>query len=195
MLDASGVRRAIGHEQLRQVLVVAIPEDQLALMGNAFPRDPRRPMHDEARGWFEMTVVVPTGQGSVALPLLDTEGPIERWRKGHSPQTLRTYSNDLKHIADWLGKFLGGPPLRAAEAVTALLGKPQGEARLGLRDKLVSKRYRARSGAAGHDPETDRDPQSSSYGSIVDQPTIPNKDDELYTISTGTPARPGLFTR
>jgi integrase/recombinase XerC len=75
-----------------------------------------------------MTAVVPTDHGSVAFRSLDAERLIERWSEGRSPSTLRAYSNDLKHFAGWLGIFLGGPPLRAAEAVTALLGKPQGEA-------------------------------------------------------------------
>jgi hypothetical protein len=83
---------------------------------------------NEAQGWFAMTAAVPTGHGSVAFRSLDAERLIKRWSEGRSSSTLRAYSNDLKHFAGWLGIFLGGPPLRAAEAVTALLGQPQGEA-------------------------------------------------------------------
>jgi integrase/recombinase XerC len=66
-----------------------------------------------------MTAAVPTGHGSLAPRPLETERLIERWREGRSPQTLRAYSNDLRHFAGWLS---------TAQAVMALLGKPQGEA-------------------------------------------------------------------
>ena len=75
-----------------------------------------------------MTAVVPPGLGSIAPRPLDAERLVERWREGRSPQTLRAYSNDLRHFAGWVGKFLGPLSLSAAEAVTALLGKPQGGA-------------------------------------------------------------------
>src|SRR5438552_14022529 len=75
-----------------------------------------------------MTVLVPFNHVSVAPRPLDADRLIERWREGRSPQTLRAYSNDLRHFAGWLGGFLGPLSLSTAEAVTTLLTKPQGEA-------------------------------------------------------------------
>ena len=75
-----------------------------------------------------MTALVPLNLDPVAARLIDAARLIERWREGRSPQTLRAYSNDLRHFSDWLGKFLMTTSLTTAEAVTALLAKPQGEA-------------------------------------------------------------------
>ena len=75
-----------------------------------------------------MTALVPINHGQVVPRLLDADRLIERWSEGRSKQTLRAYSNDLRHFSDWLGGFLGTPTLSTAQAVTTLLTKPQGEA-------------------------------------------------------------------
>jgi integrase/recombinase XerC len=75
-----------------------------------------------------MTVLVPFNHVSVAPRPLDADRLIERWREGRSKQTLRAYSNDLRHFSDWLGEFLGPLTLSTAQAVTTLLTQSQGEA-------------------------------------------------------------------
>ena len=54
-----------------------------------------------------MTALVPLNHGQVVPRLLDADRLIERWSEGRSKQTLRAYSNDLRHFSDWLGGFLG----------------------------------------------------------------------------------------
>ena len=67
-------------------------------------------------------------QTSTGPRLHDANRLIERWREGRSPQTLRAYSNDLRHFSYWLGGFLGELTLSTAQAVTILLTMLQGEA-------------------------------------------------------------------
>jgi integrase/recombinase XerC len=74
-----------------------------------------------------VTVLLPIDQQQLTR-VLDAERLIERWSEGRSKQTLRAYSNDLRHFSDWLGGFLGPVALGTAQAVTTLLTKPQGEA-------------------------------------------------------------------
>ena len=57
-----------------------------------------------------MTALVPFNHGQVVPRPLDADRLIERWREGRSKQTLRAYSNDLRHFSDWLGGFLGRSP-------------------------------------------------------------------------------------
>jgi len=75
-----------------------------------------------------MNTLVPYGPGQVGQRVLDADRLIERWSEGRSKQTLRAYSNDLRHFSDWLGRFVGVSPTSTAVAVTTLLTKPQGEA-------------------------------------------------------------------
>ena len=75
-----------------------------------------------------VTALVPSNHGQVVSRLFDADRLIERWSEGRSKQTLRAYSNDLRHFSDWLGGFLGTLTLSTAQAVTTLLTKPQGEA-------------------------------------------------------------------
>jgi hypothetical protein len=75
-----------------------------------------------------MNALIPLAHGQVGPRLLDAARLIERWSEGRSKQTLRAYSNDLRHFSDWLGGFLGTLTPSTAQAVTILLTKAQGEA-------------------------------------------------------------------
>src|SRR5712671_6637806 len=73
-------------------------------------------------------LAVPIDQALHCTSQVDAARLIERWTEGRSKQTLRAYSNDLRHFSDWLAGFLGAVVLSMAQAVTTLLMKPPGEA-------------------------------------------------------------------
>ena len=52
-------------------------------------------------------LAVPIDQALSSKRQIDAARLIERWSEGRSKQTLRAYSNDLRHFSDWLGGFLG----------------------------------------------------------------------------------------